>query len=208
MGNEISVVNSISYYKKILDTKNVEQVPAFKLDKINFLENHDIEDCSLFFIFSLDTDHDGFVSNSDIEAFIQNLHQAGLDPNDCDFFFFFGSYFTEQICSYLTSKGKESFKEWFRKCIESSFQITEDDNIRYIDGDAVKRIYDLLEIHQLLGCNFQWVLDMFQRHAEANFQMNLNNPEFDDFVPVDTILFFVEQIIDGIIESYSMLTKR
>ncbi|KAH0790790.1 hypothetical protein GPJ56_005211 [Histomonas meleagridis] len=208
MGNDISVVNSISYYKKILEEKNTEKIPSFKLDKINFLENHDIEDCSLFFIFSLDTDHDGFISNSDIETFIQSVHKAGLDPNDCDFRYKCGSYFSEQICAYLITNGKEKFKEWFRKCIETSFQIVKEEEIIYIDGDAVKRIYDILEIHQLLGCNFQWILDMFQRHAEANFQMNLNNPELDDFVPVDTILCFVEQIIDGAIESYSMLSHR
>ena len=49
---------------------------------------------------------------------------------------------------------------------------------------------------------------MLQRHAEANLKMNLNDPAFDDLVPIDTVISLVQQITNGMIESYSALTKH
>ena len=60
----------------------------------------------------------------------------------------------------------------------------------------------------MLGRDFQWVLNMLQRHAESNLKMNLNDEAYDELVPVETILSFVTQIANGMVESYTMLTNH
>ena len=211
MGNEISVKNSISYYQKeicpVVDGEQTE-APVLQLNKIKFMENHDIEETSIVFLFSLDTDKDGIISLKDIENFIHKVQEAALDPNDCDFGFKCGAFCTRELCEFLNEKGKDAFKNWFETAINESFQVTENEKLKFIDGDAVKRIFDLLQIQPLLGRSFQWILDMLQRHAEANLQMNLNDPAFDDFVPVETMLSLIQQVANGMSESYASLTKH
>ena len=85
--------------------------------------------------------------------------------------------------------------------------VVSDVDVKFIDRDAVLRLSELLQIQQLLGRGFQWVLDMLQRHAEANLKMNLADDAFDDLVPIDTVLCLVEQITNGMIESYTAMTK-
>ena len=210
MGNEISATNSIAYYQKEIcgDDEDDDKIPIFKLNKIRLMENHDVEENSLVFLYMIDYDHDGFLNKDDIQNFIRKLQNSGLDPNDCDFGFKCGAYCTEQLCKSLIDNRKDALKDWVMTSIITSFQISESDGIKFIDGDAVKRLYDLLQIQQLLGRNFQWVLDMLQRHAEANLKMNLNDPAFDDLVPIDTVLSLVEQITNGMIESYTAMTKQ
>ncbi|OHT05487.1 hypothetical protein TRFO_26757 [Tritrichomonas foetus] len=212
MGNEISANNSIAYYQKeICPIEDDEQTsaPVLQLDKIRFMENHDIEETSIVFLFSLDTNKDGIISVDDIEKFIRKVQAASLDPNDCDFGFKCGAFCTKELCEYLNENGKDAFKNWFETAINESFPITDgENNIKLIDRDAVKRIFDLLQIQQLLGRNFQWILDMLQRHAEANLQMNLNDPAFDDYVPLETMLCLIQQVANGMAESYTSLTKH
>ena len=211
MGNEISVNNSITYYQKeicpIVDDVQTS-APVLQLSKIKFMENHDIEETSIVFLFALDTNKDGIISADDIEKFIRKVQAASLDPNDCDFGFKCGAFCTKELCNYLNESGKDAFKNWFETAINESFQISEPDKIKCIDADAVNRIFELLQIQQLLGRNFQWVLDMLQRHAEANLRMNLNDPQFDDLVPVETMLSLIQQVSNGMSESYLCLTKH
>ena len=127
-------------------------------------------------------------------------------PN-CDFGFKCGAYCTEQICKGLINNKKDALKDWVLQSIITSFQISESDDVKFIDRDAVLRLSELLQIQQLLGRSFQWVLDMLQRHAEANLKMNLADDAFDDLVPIDTVLCLVEQITNGMIESYTAMTK-
>ncbi|EAY13800.1 hypothetical protein TVAG_468160 [Trichomonas vaginalis G3] len=211
MGNEISATNSIAYYQKEIcggEDEEEDKIPIFKLNKIRLMENHDIEENSIVFLYTLDRDQDGYVNKSDIEKFIRFLQSAQLDPNDCDFGYKCGAYCTETLCKILIDQNKDALKDWVMIAISTSFQVLESDEIKFIDGDAVKRLYDLLQIQQLCGRNFQWVLDMLQRHAEANLKMNLNDPAFDDLVPIDTVISLVQQITNGMIESYSALTKH
>ena len=210
MGNDISASNSISYYQKevIGDDDDEDKIPIFKLNKIRLMENHDVEENSIIFLYSLDTDHDGYLSKPDIEKFIRNLQGASLDPNDCDFGFKCGAYCTEQLCKELINNKKDALKNWVLQSIITSFQISESDDVKFIDRDAVLRISELLQIQQLLGRGFQWVLDMLQRHAEANLKMNLADDAFDDLVPIDTVLCLVEQITNGMIESYTAMTRQ
>lgn len=208
MGNDISVNNSIAFYKKEFCGEENDPVPVFQLGKIKFMENHDIEETSLVFLFALDIDHDGLISPEDIERFIRHLQSGSLDPNDCDFGFKCGAFCTQELCNFLIESGKEAFKKWFETAIATSFAITEKNGIKFIDGDAVNRIFDLLQIQPLLGRNFQWILDMLQRHAEANLKMTLNDETFDDFVPIETMMYLIQQIASGISESYSALTKH
>ena len=209
MGNDISASNSIAYYQKevIGDDEDEEKIPIFKLNKIRLMENHDVEENSIIFLYSLDTDHDGYLSKTDIEKFIKNLQAASVDPNECDFGFKCGAYCTEQICKGLINNKKDALKDWVLQSIITSFQISESDDVKFIDRDAVLRLSELLQIQQLLGRSFQWVLDMLQRHAEANLKMNLADDAFDDLVPIDTVLCLVEQITNGMIESYTAMTK-
>lgn len=208
MGNEISVQNSITHYQKEFCGEDKLPKPVFALEKIHLLENHDIEENSIVFLFSLDYDHDSLISLDDIQDFIQTIKSNNLDPNDCDFGFKFGAFCTEKLCKYLLEEGKDAFRTWFDTGIQVSFSITEKNKIRFVDGDAVKRLYDLLQIESLLGRHFQWILDMLQRHAESNLKMNLNDEAYDDLVPVETILAFVGQISNGMLDSYNMLTRH
>ena len=208
MGNEISVSNSIAYYKREFCGEEEKEVPVFSLQKIKFMENHDIEETSFVFLFALDTNHDGKISADDIETFIRNVQGASLDPNDCDFGFKCGAFCTKQLCNYLIDMGKDAFRTWFEQAILASFTITESDGMKFVDRDAVERIFNLLQIQKLLGRNFQWILDMLQRHAEANLKMNLNDPGFDDLLPVETMVCFMQQITNGITESYNQLSKH
>jgi hypothetical protein len=208
MGNEISVCNSITYYKREFCGESEEPVPAFSLEKVKFMENHDIEETSIVSLFVLDTNRDGRISCDDIEKFIRKLQAASLDPNDSDFGFKCGAFCTKEVCTFLIESGDEAFKRWFEAAIRVSFSIHELDSRDFIDGDAVKRLFDLLQIQALLGRNFQWILDMLQRHAEANLTMNLNDPAYDDLVPIETMLCLVQQICNGMVESYKALTKQ
>jgi hypothetical protein len=208
MGNEISAANSISHYKKDVCGEEEASVPVFALNKIKFMENHDIEETSLVFLFVLDTNRDGMIDPNDIETFVRMVQEAALDPNDYDFGFKFGAFCTKKLCTFLEESGKDTFKQWFEKCIINSFTIHESNDLIFLDGDAVKRIFDLLQIQPLLGRNFQWILDMLQRHAEANLKMNLNDPAFDDLVPVETICRLIEQVCSGMMESYTALSKH
>ena len=115
------------------------------------------------FLFALDTNHDGHIDSRDVEQFIRNIQDASLDPNDCDFGFKCGAFCTQEVCHFLLESGKDAFKSWFEKAIIASFTVTESDGLKFIDRDAVKRIFDLLQIQPLLGRNFQWILDMLQR---------------------------------------------
>lgn len=210
MGNDISASNSISYYQKEIIGDDVEEdkIPILKVNKIRLMENHDVEENSIIFLYSLDADHDGYLTKIDIEEFIRSIQSASLDPNDCDFGFKVGAFFTENLCKTLINNDKDAFKDWVLAAILSSFQVSEADGVKFIDGDAIKRLYDVLQIQNLLGRNFQWVLDMLQRHAEANLKMNLDDPAFDDLVPIDTLLAFVSEVALGMVESYKQMTRK
>ena len=209
MGNDISASNSIQYYQKeILGSPTEEMVPIFKIPKVKFMENHDLDETSIVFLYSLDTNRDGYLAYDDISNFVHMIQKSFLDPNDCDFGYKCGALFTKNLSEDIINKDKESFKSWVIKGINSSFQISEFDGIGFIDGDAVKRIYDLLQIQQLLGRTFQWVLDMLQRHAEANLKMNLNDPAYDDLVPIETMVCLIQQVSNGMMETYNLMTKR
>ena len=208
MGNEISTQNSISYYQKEFCGEENKPQPIFALNKVHLLENHDIEEQSIVFLFALDNDHDGLISSADIQKFIETIKKGGLDPNDCDFGFKCGAFCTEILCKYLLDHGKDSFRIWFDAGISSSFEIKEINDLRFIDDNAVSCLFDLLQIKSLLGRDFQWVLNMLQRHAESNLKMNLNDEAYDELVPVETILSFVTQIANGMVESYTMLTNH
>jgi hypothetical protein len=208
MGNEISACNSINYYKREFCGETEEPVPAFALEKIKFMENHDVEETSIVSLFALDTNRDGYISCDDIDRFIRKLQAASLDPNDSDFGFKCGAFCTKEVCTFLIESGGDAFKRWFDTALRASFSVHELESRDFIDGDAVKRLFDLLQIQSLLGRNFQWILDMLQRHAEANLTMNLHDPEYDDLVPVETMLALVQQISHGMVESYNALTKH
>lgn len=208
MGNEISASNSITYYQREFFGDDEKPIPAFSLGKIKFMENHDIEETSIMFLFALDTNHDGLISSEDVEEFIRNVQNAQLDPNDCDFGFKCGAFCTKEVCTFLRESGKDAFKTWFENAVLASFTVTEADGMKFVDRDAVERVFDLLQIQKLLGRNFQWILDMLQRHAEVNLKMNLNDPGFDDLVPVETMVCLIQQITNGITESYDHLTKH
>jgi hypothetical protein len=207
MGNDISVANSINYYKREFCGDDEAPIPVFSLGNVKPMENHDVEESSLVVLFAVDTDHDGMVSCSDIENFIRNLQSASLDPNDCDFGFKCGAYCTEIVCKFLVESGKEAFKVWFEKGVVASFSVHEMEGGKFLDRDAVNRIFDLLQIQTLLGRNFQWVLDMLQRHAEENLKMNLHDPAYDDLVPLETMSYLIQQVSSGMSESYVALTK-
>ena len=210
MGNDISTQNSINYYQnELFNNENKrEKIPIFQLEKIKLMENHDIEENSIIFLYTLDFDRDGYISKEDISKLIHLLHKESLDPNDCDFGFKCGAFFTKKLCNDIIEKSNEYVKTWVLTSISTSFQVTQINENKFIDGDAIKKLYDLLQIQSLLGRTFQWVLDMLQRHAEANLKMNLNDPTFDDLVPIDTILFLVTQIFNGMSESFLAMTKH
>jgi hypothetical protein len=208
MGNEIACANSVSYYKREFCGESEEPVPVFSLGKVKFMENHDIEETSIVSLFALDSNRDGLISCEDVEAFVGKLRDTSLDPNDVDFGFKCGAFCTKELCTFLLESGSDAFKRWFQSAVSVSFSVHELDGITFLDGDAVKRIFDLLQIQPLLGRNFQWILDMLQRHAEANLKMNLNDPQYDDLVPVETMISLVQQICNGMTESYNALTKH
>ena len=212
MGNDISAANSIAYYQKEIcgDVEDGEDdsIPIFKINKIRLMENHDVEENSIVFLYAADVDKNGYLTKGDIEDFIRSLQGAGLDPNDCDFGFKSGAFFTESLCKSLMNTDREALRDWAMVGIAASFPVSVSDGIKFISDEAMERLYEVLQIQQLLGRGFQWVLDMLQRHAEANLKMNLDDPEFDNLVPIDTVLSFIQKIADGMVESYTAMTKQ
>jgi hypothetical protein len=200
MGNAISVSNAITYYQREIFNSDCAAAPisVLALPAVRLMENHEFELNTIAFLFSIDHDKDGQLAWGDIELFVRKISAAGLDPNEYDFGFNCGAFLTRELCECLMSVGRDQLTMWMNRCLSTAFGTRTVGKFLCIGRDAVKVLYDVLQIDALMGRPFQWVLDVMQRHAEATLQMSLEDASLDDFVPMETVTVLMQHVAEGI----------
>eukprot|EP01023_Acetabularia_acetabulum_P062770 TRINITY_DN778_c1_g1_i1.p2 TRINITY_DN778_c1_g1~~TRINITY_DN778_c1_g1_i1.p2 ORF type:complete len:220 (+),score=50.56 TRINITY_DN778_c1_g1_i1:283-942(+) len=67
----------------------------------------------------------------------------------------------------------------------------------YVYRDNVEVLHHVLNVKDAQGMDFQTFFDMLQRVAENKDLMDLQDPSYDDWLPIEVLHDFVKQMIQG-----------
>ena len=76
-----------------------------------------------------------------------------------------------------------------------TFDTTSD--VEFLPSDSVHSAYNLLSVVRSHKLHFQEFFDLLQQSAEQDGLMELEDPQFDDFVPLHTLGKFINDFFEG-----------
>jgi|EP00505_MAST-04D_sp_SCG-Rhode-Island_P001945 hypothetical protein len=150
-------------------------------------------------LFELDSNHDGMVSNEELEEFVRAYYRKYRElaaGTWHDISVLMEGHFTYLLLVALKEGvgGIDVFVSWIsdllkRVCPVQTF--ASQPGVDFLHSDSLHALYVLLDVRTSYNIDFQGFLDLVQRAGEERGEMNLDDMSFDDVAPLDIVEAFV-----------------
>ncbi|WIA29450.1 hypothetical protein OEZ86_011951 [Tetradesmus obliquus] len=160
-------------------------------------------------LYQVDKDCDGRFTLEELLAFASFAHSYARLHHTLD-----SSYMAAGLASLRMwrdlreDSGREQFVDWAMQLFVGGYEVTQlegQGDELYVHRKALKALHVLFDMERNLGVDYQALLDMMQAAAEEQQLLDPDNPDHDDWVPLDVLRLFTESLTDGmsgIMESF------
>jgi len=159
-------------------------------------------------LFVMDSTYDGKYTLDKLLAFSELCAERARFYRPHEFQAQIQGYCALQLWNCVASKeGKETFEGWFTNLIRESEQVCYLDGhpgIEFTSRDTIQTVYEILNISEKHGMDFQSFFDLLQRVGEEKGTMDLENEALDDYAPVDVLQDFSSSFILGFREGLNL----
>ncbi|KAF6258972.1 hypothetical protein COO60DRAFT_1059142 [Scenedesmus sp. NREL 46B-D3] len=152
-------------------------------------------------LYQVDKDCDGRFTLEELLAFASFAHSYARLHHTLD-----SSYMAAGLASLRmwqqvrTNSGREQFVDWAMQLFVGGYDVTQlegQGDELYVHRKALKALHVLFDMERNLGVDYQALRGMMQAAAEEQQLLHPDNPDHDDWVPLDVLRLFTESLTDG-----------
>mmetsp|Transcript_14550 Transcript_14550/g.17627 ORF Transcript_14550/g.17627 Transcript_14550/m.17627 type:complete len:218 (+) Transcript_14550:206-859(+) len=160
-------------------------------------------------LFVLDRGATGQFQLGDLLAFYDTCADRAKLYRPHEFQAYIQGYCSLQLWSSVaTPEGKQNFTNWFGALVLNNEKevhtFEEHTGVTFVTRDTLQIIYEILNVTETHGMDFQSFFDLLQRVGEEKGTMDLENEALDDYAPLDVIEDFAGKFIGGFREGINL----